>query len=148
MILERLAKSAENNHGLTLSPVHVREIVTIMQAMQSEVHSQQMRADGVTRIASCALNQIGGKLDIVPSMYEEAEKYIVYAQWEDDESEEGIIHVELQQEQEAGAVAVPEVQPDSEAAGDSDGSAVPVLDDQGHQRETAEREDDTDGEDD
>ena len=72
-VFERLGKSAQNHHGMTLTPDQVREVVFTVQAMQVQIGEQALRADGVTRIAACALSELGGELNIVPDMYAEAE---------------------------------------------------------------------------
>ena len=119
-VLEGLAKSAENNHGRTLEARQVRELVTIMQAMQMEIGAQQMRADGATRVAAIALNQLGGRLQVVPEMYMEAEHYAVEVSW----NEEGdVIDVTLTKDTPAG-VDVPGV---SEDSGSDDGDTVSAV---------------------
>jgi len=122
-VIEALAKAAEQNHGRELQPRQVRELVTIMQAMQQEIAVQQARADGTTRIAAVALNQIGGRLRIVPDMYIEAEQYAVRVEWNDDE-EGDIIDVTLIKETPAADVGVSAVQ---EGDDSDDGDPVSTV---------------------
>lgn len=118
-ILQKLAKSAEVGHGLELAPVHVKELVTVMQGMQYQIANDQGRLEAQTRILAVALNHVGGKLDIESQLFAEAENYVVNVEWE----EEGdVIHASLG----LADVAVPEVQDQDEAAPVSAGSAVPV----------------------
>lgn len=118
-ILEKLAKSAENNHGLQLSPVHVKEIVTIMQGMQFQIANDQGRLEAQTRILTVCLNQVGGALDIPSTLFSEAERYIIDIEW-DDEGDNIRASIRV------ADVDVPEVQEDNTAAPDSDSSDVPV----------------------
>ncbi len=93
-IIEKLAKSAEVNHGLQLQPTHVKEIVTILQGMQMQIASDQGRGDALTRILAVCLNQIGGAIDIEPELFADAEHYAIDVQW-DEEAEGAIIHATL-----------------------------------------------------
>ncbi len=125
-VLERLAKSAKNNHGLELFPTQVKEIVTIMQGMQYQIASDQGRTDALTRILAITLNQLGGSLDVHPDLFAEAEDYAIEVNWDDDEDvTEGIIHVSLIRN-----MGLPEVQEDGDTTSRADSSAVPVSDDQ------------------
>lgn len=120
-IFERLAKSAENNHGLEIHPTQVRELVATIQAMQMQIANDQGRLEAQTRILAVCLNQIGGALDIPAELFGEAENYIIDVEW----NEEGDnIRASLR----VANVDVPEVQDDAAAASGSDGSAVPVSD--------------------
>lgn len=147
-VLERLGKSAENNHGLTLEPTQVREVVTVIQAMQMEIASQTVRADGVTRVAAVVLNELGGQVNIVPEMYADAEQYAVRAEWvyDEDDPESEVINVKLvKTEAAAFDVEVPEVQEASGAAASGDDDVVPLHSDSAGGR-VDNRETDSDGE--
>ena len=145
-VFQLLSKSAASGHGRELSPLQVREIVVTLQAMQHEIGSQSMRADGVTRIAAVCLNQLGGTLDIVPDMYAESEEYSVVVQWLEGEDEEGdVIRATLTKDT-AGEVPVSEVQDDDGAADGSDSDVVQLHPDETGGRDV-HRTPDVDGED-
>jgi len=137
-VLEKLAKSAENNHGLELQAVHVKEIVTIMQGMQFQIANDQGRLEAQTRILTVALNQIGGALDIPTELFAEAESYIIDVEWNDEGSN---IRASIR----LANVEVPEVQEDSAASAGSGSSAVSVPADSAGGPD-GDREADTDGE--
>lgn len=122
-IIERLAKSAESNHGLQLQPVHVKEIITIMQGMQMQIASDQGRSDALTRILAVALNQVGGALDIEAELFAEAEAYSINVEW-DEEDKGAVIHATLTR----GEMAVPEMQDDEQTTGGGGSNLMPVSD--------------------
>lgn len=118
-VIERLAKSAQNNHGLEIHPTQVKELVAIIQAMQMQIANDQGRLEAQTRILAVALNQVGGALDIIPDLFAEAERYAVDVEW----SEEGDnIRASLR----LADVVVPDVQQEGTAAANSDPGPVSV----------------------
>jgi len=137
-VIERLAKSAGVNHGLTLEPTHVKEVVTILQGMQMQIASDQGRGDALTRILAVTLNQLGGAIDIEPELFADAEHYAVNVDW-DDEEEGAIIHATLTRSN----LDVPEVQPQGETTGDGDVVELPVSEPE-DQREVHDDEPDDD----
>jgi len=137
-VIEKLAKSAEVNHGLQLQPIHVKEIVTILQGMQMQIASDQGRSDALTRILAVTLNQLGGAIDIEPELFADAEHYAVNVDW-DDEAEGAVIHATLTRSN----LDVPEVQDNGGTASDSEADVVPVPDATGG-REEDRREPDPD----
>ena len=124
-VLEMLAASAQNNHGRTLQPTHVKEIVTILQGMQYQIASDNGRLDALTRILAVTLNQLGGALDIDPSLFAQAENYVVDVEWETEE-EGSVIHVQIR---DAG-VDLPEMQEEDEAAEGDLADVLPLLPDE------------------
>ena len=139
-VFERLAKSAENRHGLELSARQVQELVATIQAMQLQIANDQGRLEAQTRILAVSLNQIGGALDIAPDLFAEAENYVVDVEW----SEEGDnIRASLRM----AGVGVPEVSQDDAAASEGDSGTVPVpADSPAGQPEPSDREADEDEE--
>lgn len=120
-VFQKLAKSAESNHGLELQPIQVKELVTTLQAMQFQIANDQARAEALTRVLACALDQHGGALNIAATMFAEAENYVVTVDWSEDGEE---IHARV----ELAEVAVPELQEDGEPASGSDLNRLPVQD--------------------
>ena len=118
-VFERLAKSAESRHGLELQARQVQELVATMQAMQMQIANDQGRLEAQTRILAVALNQVGGALDIDPSLFAQAEAYIVDVEWSDEGDN---IRASLRM----ADVGVPEVSQDGAAASGSGDGAVPV----------------------
>ncbi len=137
-IIEKLAKSAEVNHGLQLQPTNVKEIVTILQGMQMQIASDQGRSDALTRILAVTLNQLGGAIDIEPELFADAEHYAVNVDW-DEEEEGAIIHATLTRSN----LDMSEVQPEGEAAIGGDVSELPVSEPE-DQREVLDDEHDAD----
>jgi len=137
-VIQRLAKSAESNHGLQLQPLQVKEVVTILQGMQVQIASDQGRGDALTRILAVTLNQLGGAIDIEPELFADAEHYAVNVEW-DEEAEGAIIHATLTRSN----LDVPEVQPQGEATsvGEGDLLSMPEPEDQ---RDVHEDEHDAD----
>ncbi len=84
-IFQLLAKSAENNNGRTLQPQQVREVVTVLQAMQYEIAEGGVRTEALTRFCVVLIDDVGGNLVMDGSDYVEAETRGLAADW----SEEG-----------------------------------------------------------
>jgi hypothetical protein len=122
-VFQKLAKSAENRHGLELQATQVQELVATMQAMQYQIANDQGRLEAQTRILAVALNQIGGSLDIAAELFSEAENYVIDVEWND---EGDTIRASLR----LADVVVPEVQEEDSAATDSTGDAVPLHTDE------------------
>ena len=118
-VFEKLAKSAENRHGLELQPTQVQELVATLQAMQLQIANDQGRTEALSRILVVSLNQVGGALNIPSELFAEAERYVIDVTWDDNGEE---IHASIR----LADVGVPEVPEDGAAAPISDGSAVPV----------------------
>lgn len=128
--IERLAKSVENGTGAMFDEQAVKELATILQAMQMQIASDQGRNEALVRILAVALNQVGGALDIPVFMYAQAEKHVVDVEW----SEEGdVIHASIR----VADVGVSEVPETADTATGSDGDVVRL-----HSDEAAGREDD------
>lgn len=119
-VIEMLGQSFKNNHGRELSATQVKEIVTILQAMQMQIAQDQVQIDAQTRILAASLDQHGGALDISSTMYAEAEQYVVEVEWD---NEKDVINARIK-------VAVPTVPAEDNAAEGSGVSAVPVPDDE------------------
>ena len=136
-VFEKLAKSAENNHGLELQALQVKELVTAMQAMQMQIANDQGRLEAATRILTQTVLRLGGELTVPQSDFIEAQEFVVEVEW----NEEGDINVATR----LADVAVPEVSGEDEAAGGSAGSPVSVLADGGGQPEDGEENPDEEG---
>lgn len=131
--IERLAKSVESGTGAMFDDKQVKELATILQAMQMQIASDQGKNEALIRILAVALNQVGGQLDIPVFMYAQAEKHIVDVEW----SEEGdVIHASIR----VADVDVPEVSEGAATASGSDSDVVRL-----HGSEAAGREDDDRG---
>ena len=126
MILQLLAKAAESNHGRQLTPQQVKEVVTILQAMQYEIAASHGRLEAQTRLLSILLNQLGGEIDISADLYVEAENYVVNVTWSD---EGDTINAKLY-----GELEMSEMQEDSEATSSGAGSQLSLQLDEGGQQ--------------
>ena len=84
-IFQLLAASAENGNGRTLQPTQVKEIVTVLQAMQYEIAEGMARTEVLTRLCVVLVDDTGGNLVMDSSDYIEAETRGLKADW----SEEG-----------------------------------------------------------
>ena len=125
-VFEGLAQSAKNNHGRTLQPPQVQELVGVLQQMQLQISNDMTRMDALTRILAVAIHSAGGTLDIEPDTFGDAENWLTDVVW-DEEEDGGTIHVTTR----LAIVDVPTVQDDDQATGDSDIVLVPVSEDTG-----------------
>lgn len=121
-VFQKLAKSAENRHGLELQATQVQELVATLQAMQLQIANDNARMDAQTRILAVALNHAGGAIDIAAELFAEAENYVVDVSW----NEEGD---EIRASIRMADVEVSEVPAEGDAAAESDSSTVPVSED-------------------
>ena len=136
-VFEKLAKSAENNHGLELQALQVKELVTAMQAMQMQIANDQGRLEAATRILTQTVLRLGGELTVPQSDFIEAQEFVVEVEW----NEEGDINVATR----LADVAVSEVQDEDAAASGSDGSGMPLLSDDGERAEDGVEDSDEEG---
>ena len=136
-VFQRLAKSAENRHGLELQPTQVQELVATIQAMQLQIANDQARLEAQTRILAVALNHSGGALDIAAELFGEAENYVVDVVW----NEEGD---QIRASIRLADVDVPGVQEEGTATTEGDSSSVPVSEgDSGEQQDGQGSENET-----
>ena len=135
-VIERLMQSAKNNHGRTLQPDEVGEIVEALAALQYYATEWEIKNEALTRVAAIALQRLGGGMILTPDEYDAAVSRGVELTWDDDE-EGGTIYAKAYQ------VDVPQVRPEDDTAERQiDGDMAPVPSDWGTQLELALEEDD------
>ncbi len=131
-VIEMLVKAANNNHGRTLEPAEVKEVVSSLNAMNNQMETVNSRLDGLTRITTVLIGRLGGKITMQPSEFDEADDRGFTVNW----NEEGdYIAVELDD------VAVPDMQDEDEATDsepDFDQPPLPGLGDAGTEAEESE----------
>ncbi len=121
-IFQLLAASAENGNGRTLQPTQVKEIVTVLQAMQYEIAEGMARTEVLTRINVVLIDDLGGHTIMDGSDYIEAETRGLKADW----SEEGDLIDLSTYEVDMPSVPVDDI-PTSEGDG-SDLASLPEVD--------------------
>lgn len=130
--IELLGDSVQQGHGRAFTHDQLSELVATIQHQQVELMNQYARVEALTRLAVVVVDQLGGKLTITPTAYEEAIKYGLDVNW----SEEGdIIHVESYE------VVLPEVQMEDDSDdGEGVGDVPPVPSEGGAEVEVASGE--------
>lgn len=122
--VERLIKSGQNNHGITLQPGQVQELLQEFAVYAQANAAMEARIHTITAIAGVLIERAGGRTEVQVAEYEAfLQTEGIDVNWDE---EEGVIHVEVAQ------VAVPEMQVDDEdALGEEHSGVAPVSEDGG-----------------
>ncbi len=130
--IELLGESIKSGHGRAFEADQLREIGETLQAMQYELMNQTGRTEALTRLATVAVDLLGGNVTMTASAYEDAKKLGLDVSWDDDKD---IIYVKTYE------VEVPAVRDEDETdVGEGDSDLPPVPDDGGAEGELASGE--------
>jgi hypothetical protein len=115
---ENLARSAENNHGRTLQPIQVREIMGDVLGLQQELIATQSRLNAIVTVTGTMVRLLGGEVRLTA---EQMDGPVGFNITPDEEGRWLDVHA-------VDDVPVSEVQEEDEATIDSDGdlASVPI----------------------
>lgn len=106
--IESLSKSAANNHGITLQPMQVKEIMDTLASYQQAYMGAEYRLESLMYLAQVMLERHGGKVTLQSHELDDARDSAGFdVNWDE---ETDVITIELSR------VAVPEVPTPGDAA--------------------------------
>jgi hypothetical protein len=130
--IELLGESIDKGHGRAFEADQLREIGETLQAMQYELMNQTGRTEALTRLATVAVDLLGGNIDMTAAVYEEAQGLGLDVSWDD---KKDVIHAKTYK------VEVPAVRDEDETdVGEGDSDLPSVSDERGAEGELASGE--------
>jgi hypothetical protein len=116
--IQSLAKSAENNHGISLQPIQVKEVMDTLVSYQNAYQAVSGRLESLTYISTVLIERLGGKVNLQSHELDDASAGPGFDVSWDEETD--VITIRLSE------VAVPEVQLDDGTAEVSGADVAPV----------------------
>lgn len=117
---ELLVKAAQQNHGRTLDPEAVREVLSTVQAMNQRLMAAEGRLDALTRVVGVFLSRAGGVTTMTPAEFDDYDDQEFVITWNE---ETDVIEIRSQE------VAVPVLQEDDGDSAPGAGSVAHVSED-------------------